>query len=103
MAIIVLGVYLAGKLTLKAGVIYIIPFVYSIPIITTSVVLSMATGVLVACIASVLFGSMAIYGFMKGYIDHQMIFMVIEKMAYFFIIAFLSGYLAFVAKRKGLM
>ncbi|MFC1478660.1 hypothetical protein ACFL57_04300 [Candidatus Margulisiibacteriota bacterium] len=100
MAIIVLGVYLSGKLTFGSGVMYIIPFVYSIPIITTSVILSISAGLVVATIASLLFGLLALYGFFRGVIPGMMVFLIIEKIAYFFVIAFLSGYLAYIAKKK---
>ena len=101
MAIIVLGVYLSGKLTFGSGIMYIIPFVYSIPIITTSVILSIGAGLVVAAIASLLFGLLAIYGFFQGIFQGVMVFLILEKIAYFFIIAFLSGYLANAAKKKG--
>lgn len=100
MAIIVLGVYLSGKLTFGSGIMYIIPFVYSIPIITTSVILSIGAGLIVAAIASMLFGLLALYGFFQGIFEGVMVFLILEKIAYFFIIAFLSGYLAHAAKKK---
>jgi signal transduction histidine kinase len=100
MIIIVVGVYFSGKLTFGSGVIYIIPFVYSIPIITISVILSISAGLFVATIASVLFGLLAFYGFSQGVIPGTAIFLIIEKIAYFFIITFLSGYLAYIAKQK---
>ncbi|MFA5928624.1 MAG: hypothetical protein WC838_04945, partial [Candidatus Margulisiibacteriota bacterium] len=72
----------------------------SIPIITTIVVLSVGAGLLVASIASVLFGLLVLYGFITGLINSGTVFLIIEKIAYFFIIAFLSGYLAYIAKKK---
>jgi len=100
MVIIVAGVYLSGKLTFGSGVVYIIPFVYSIPIIATSVILSISAGLVVAGIASLLFGVLTLFGFFQGVIPGATVFLIIEKIAYFFVIAFLSGYLAYIAKKK---
>jgi len=100
MIIVVTGVYLSGRVTFGSGVLYIVPFVYSVPIVTTSIVLSVGAGLLVAGVASLLFAFLAIYGFFKGVIEPVVIFIVLEKIIYFFVIAFLSGYLAYLARKK---